>query len=123
MLAASTSASTQELAGFCSSIWRCPRSAWKCPLVVLTDKTRTANDACEWVGSICQIMVILLEHHLLAEDAAHLNCLFQASCNELLNHTRGSRPLRRWNLHSERPYGRLYKERGSRGPVCDSSRS
>src|SRR5712692_6418177 len=63
MLAASTSASTQELAGFCSSIWRCPRSAWKRPLVVLTDRTRTANDACEWVGSICQIIAILLNIH------------------------------------------------------------
>src|SRR5436309_15093159 len=61
MLAASTEVVSQELAGFCSSIWRCPRSAWKRPLVVLTDRTRTANDACEWVGSICQIMVILLE--------------------------------------------------------------
>src|SRR5205807_8427680 len=73
MLAASTSAATQELAGFCSSIWRCPRSAWKRPLVVLTDKTRIANDRCEWVGSICQIMVILLERASSSRRVAHVN--------------------------------------------------
>src|SRR5260370_30889992 len=77
MLAASTSAYTQELAGFCSSIERCPRSAWKRPLVVLTDMTRIANDMCEWVGSICQIIVILLEK-LFFEKSFCLPCLFQA---------------------------------------------
>src|SRR5437588_8339235 len=60
MLAASTWASTQELAGCCSSMWSRPRSTLKRPLVVLTDMTRIANDTCEWVGSISQVMVILL---------------------------------------------------------------
>src|SRR2546430_8120367 len=68
MLAASTWASTQELAGCCSSIWMRPRSAWKRPLVVVTDRTRMANDTCEWVGSISQIMVILLMFLFRAYD-------------------------------------------------------
>src|SRR5205814_8662476 len=54
ILAASISASTQELAGFCSSIWSLPRTLLKLPLVVVTDRTRIANDTCEWVGSISQ---------------------------------------------------------------------
>src|SRR5258708_9185959 len=78
MLAASTSASTRELAGFCSSIERCPRSAWKRPLVVLTDMTRIANDMCEWVGSICQFIVILLEK-LFFEKSFFRLCLFHAT--------------------------------------------
>src|SRR5712691_697599 len=78
MLTASTSASTQELAGFCSSIWRCPRSAWKRPLVVLTDMTRIANDMREWVGSICQFIVILAFASSSCGRSAHLKCLFQA---------------------------------------------
>src|SRR5215471_19704750 len=65
ILAASTSASTQELAGFCSSICSWPRILLKLPLVVVTDMTRIANDTCEWVGSISQNMVILLEKRLL----------------------------------------------------------
>src|SRR6266496_632007 len=36
-----------------------------------------------------------------------------------LNYTSGPLPLRSWNAHSERPYSRFYKERGSRGHVCD----
>src|SRR2546422_3399466 len=68
MLAASTWASTQELAGFCSSIWSRPRSALKRPLVVLTDMTRMANDTCEWVGSISQVMIILLEQLFLGKS-------------------------------------------------------
>src|SRR5579864_5065594 len=78
MLAASTSASTQELVGFCSSIWRYPRSAWKRPLVVVTDMTRIANDRCEWVGSICQFMVILAFALSSCGRSAHLKCLYQA---------------------------------------------
>src|SRR3989440_11844764 len=98
MLAASTSASTQELAGFCSSIWRCPRSVWKRPLVVLTDKTRTANDACEWVGSIFQIIVILLERVSSYGRVAHMNVVYRTlKCT----------------------FSSWYKERGSRGQVCD----
>src|SRR5216684_7256931 len=77
MLAASTLASTQELAGFCSSIWRYPRSAWKRPLVVLTDMTRIANDRCEWVGSICQFIVILLERASFYGRVAHLNVVYR----------------------------------------------
>src|SRR5260221_6015727 len=78
MLAASTEAATQELAGFRSSIWRSPRNAWKRPLVVLTDKTRIANDTCEWVGSMFQIMVILLEK-LFCKKNSHLMCVFRVS--------------------------------------------
>src|SRR6266481_2773760 len=93
MLTASTSASTQELAGFCSSIWRCPRSAWKRPLVVLTDKTRTANDTCEWLGSIFQIMVILLERASSCGRSAHLKCLFQAYDNQTAQLCKRSSPV------------------------------
>src|SRR6266571_3775777 len=74
ILAASTSASTQELAGFCSSIWRWPRSLLKCPRVVVTDMTRIANDICEWVGSISQIIIILLEKRFLRKSFSLL-CL------------------------------------------------
>src|SRR5437773_5612508 len=78
ILAESTSASTQELAGFCSSIERLPRSALKRPFVVLTPRTRIANDTCEWVGSIFQIIVILLEK-LFSWKSFHLICVFRAS--------------------------------------------
>src|SRR5215470_14700801 len=69
MLAASISASTQELAGFCSSICSWPRSVLKLPLVVVTDMTRIANDTCEWVGSISQVMIILLEQLFLRKSS------------------------------------------------------
>src|SRR5436305_5361415 len=88
MLAASTSAATQELAGSCSSIWRYPRSAWKRPLVVLTDKTRIANDRCEWVGSISQIMVILLESFFFWKSCSpewcvtHTRNVFSVACTK-----------------------------------------
>src|SRR5438034_5269755 len=75
ILAASTSASTQELARFCSSICRWPRSVLKRPRVVATDMTRIANDTCEWVGSISQFIIILLEKRFLRKRF-YLMCLF-----------------------------------------------
>src|SRR6266568_6239756 len=60
MLVASTCASTQELAGFCSSILSRPLSIVKRPLIVLIAITRTVNETCEWVESISQFIVILL---------------------------------------------------------------
>src|SRR5216684_3108223 len=89
MLAASTSASTLELAGCCASRERRPRIALKRPLVVVTDMTWIENETCEWTGSISQIIVILLEK-LFREKGFLL-----------------------------RVYGSMYEERGSRGLICD----
>src|SRR5258708_19454894 len=115
MLAASTSASTQSLAGFCSSIWRCPPSAWKRPLVVLTDKTRTANDTCEWVGSISQFIVILAFASSSCGRSAHLKCLFQADDYQTAQLCKRSSPVERLKrtLQTTQP-SPLHRERSCR---------
>src|SRR5712691_12777940 len=119
MLTASTSASTQELAGFCSSIWRCPRSAWKRPLVVLTDMTRIANDMREWVGSICQFIVILAFASSSCGRSAHLKCLFQADDYQTAQLCKRSSPVEKLEHTLGTTVWSPLQERGSRGYICD----
>src|SRR5438128_5500510 len=116
MLAVSTSAATQELAGFCSSIWSRPRSALKRPLVVLTGITRTENDTREWMGSISQIIEILLEQIFRMSCSAGVSL---PSLRQPVQPLTWPPPIEIWNAHSERTNGNLCKERGSRGHVCD----
>src|SRR5258707_12222887 len=87
MLVASTSAATQDLVGFCSSIWSWPRSVLKRPLVVVTDMTRIANDTCEWVGSISQIIVTLLEKRLLRKNFSLIGLLGSWKAPSKINST------------------------------------
>src|SRR5579872_1359357 len=102
ILAASTSASTQELARFCSSIERRPCSVLKRPRVVLIDMTRIENDTYEWGGSISQIMIILLLK-LLREKAAFL--MYTTACEE--RGLRGHFCDRRAKLSQNRPLNPL----------------